>query len=43
MNDEWVDDRFIALSSRRARPLALSSWTIRDAVRPMDALLIQTP
>ena len=43
ISDGGAGDRFAALSSRRAHLLALSSWTIRDAVRPLAALLVQTP
>jgi hypothetical protein len=40
IRDGGMDERFAAVSSRRARPLILSSWTIRDAVRPLTALLV---
>jgi hypothetical protein len=34
------DERYMAVSSQRARPVSLSTWTIRDAVRPLEALLV---
>ncbi|OHD80045.1 MAG: hypothetical protein A3J97_15795 [Spirochaetes bacterium RIFOXYC1_FULL_54_7] len=37
------DERYAAVSSRRSRPISLSSWTIRDAVRPLEALLVPAP
>lgn len=37
------EERFAAFSSRRARPFALSAWTIREIVRPLRELLVHVP
>jgi hypothetical protein len=40
---DGTDERFAARSSRRSRPMALSSWTIREAIKPLGELLVSAP